>query len=253
MNDIYRDYNLARVRRCPIDIYVASNMPYPYPYKLGKPEHAELRVRDRCTTWIMDSGIGNEDMTNEEVMAIADKYDADFVVPKDYLHDQQRTTESVKQFLDLYASADLRAIPLIPLQPPHDEHYRDLPGHFAYMLGGMAFDYTPREQISAIESFRQVAGPSPYVHALGIGGSMTVVRAVANNPGMIQSLDCSTPEQAALNGAIMDAQLKQRQIEILNGEGSSNNRNDLAATNAYQLNDAYTRAARSEMSLAGFE
>lgn len=249
---MYREYELDRIRRCPIDVYVASNMPYPYPYKLGKPSHATPKIRDSCTTWIMDSGIGNEDMTNTEVLELASEYDADFVVPKDYLHNQPKTTESVLEFLELYDDSDIRATPLIPLQPPHGEHYRDLPDFGAYMLGGIAFDYSPNEQISAIESFRDVAGGGPYVHALGVGGSMTVVRALANNPGWVQSVDCSTPEQAAKNGAILDSQLKQRPIEILTGEGSSRGRYSLAETNAYQLCDAFTRAARSEMSLAGY-
>jgi len=145
-----------------------------------------------------------------------------------------------------------RATPLIPLQPPYDEHYHDLPDFPAYCLGGIAFDYSPSEQIEAIESFRRVAGPDPYAHALGVGGSMTFVQYVANNPDAVQSVDCSTPEQAAINGSVIDASLKQKSISILNGDGSSRGRYSLAETNAYQLTDAYTKAARSDMSLAGF-
>jgi len=248
---MYRDYELQRVDRCPIDIYVASNMPYPYPYKLGKPKHQTHSIRDSCTTWIQDSGIG-DDTTNADVLQMADEYDADFVIPCDELHDQQATTQAVREFMDLYESSDCRATPFIPLQPPYDEHYQDLPDYPAYCLGGIAFDYSPSEQVAAIESFRDAAGPEPYAHALGVGGSMTFVRYVANNPDAVQSVDCSTPEQAAINGSIIDAQLRQKSISILTGDGSSPGRYSLAETNAYQLADAYTRAARSEMSLAGF-
>ena len=249
---MHREYQLERVNRCPIDIYVASNMPYPYPYKLIKPEHAEQRVADTCDTLIMDSGIG-DDTTNREVVELAQQYDADFVVPCDELHDQQATTEAVKDFVDVYEQMDVRATPLIPLQPPYDEHYQELSGHFADVLGGIAFDTTPRKQIEELKRFRRAAGPEPYAHALGIGGSMTVVNALANDPGLVQSVDCSTPEQAAINGSVIDAELKQRSVEILTGEGSSAGRYALAETNAYQLNDAYTKASRSTMCMSAFQ
>jgi len=186
------------------------------------------------------------------VLQLADEYNADFVVPCDELHDQAATTDAVMEFLELYDDSDVRATPLIPLQPPYDKHYRELPDFAAYCLGGIAFDYSAREQVEAIHNFRTAAGDSPYAHALGVGGSMTVVRAVANNPGLVQSVDCSTPEQAAINGSLIDAQLKQQSMSILTGTGSSAGRYSLAETNAYQLNDAYVRATRQDMSLAGY-
>jgi hypothetical protein len=244
----YRNYDLERVDRCPIDIYVASNMPYPYPYKLGKPANQTPKIRDSCTTWIQDSGIG-DDTTNADVLDLAAEYDADFVIPCDELHDQPATTDAVHEFLELYDDSDVRATPLIPLQPPYDEHYRDLPDFPAYCLGGIAFDYSAREQINELQKFRRVAGDGPYAHALGIGGSMTVVNAIANDPDLVQSVDCSTPEQAAVNGSMIDAELRQKPISILHGEGSSRGRYSLAETNAYQLTDAYTKATRSTMDL----
>ena len=248
---MYRSYDLERVNRCPIDIYVASNMPYPYPYKLGKPANQTPKIRESCTTWIQDSGIG-DDTTNKDVLQLANEYDADFVVPCDELHDQPATTKAVHEFLELYDDSDVRATPMIPLQPPYDKHYTELPDYPAYCLGGIAFDYSAREQVQELQRFRRVAGNSPYAHALGIGGSMTVVNAIANNPSLVQSVDCSTPEQAAINGCVIDAELKHRNISILNGEGSSRGRYSLAETNAYQLTDAYTRATRSKMSLGAW-
>lgn len=239
-------YNLERVDRCPIDIYVASNMPYSYPYKLGKPRHATQKIRDSCETWIMDSGIG-DDVSNEKVLDYAEQYDADFVVAKDYLHDQEQTTESVLEFMELYDDHSCRATPLIPLQPPHAEHYKQLEGFGAYVLGGMAGEETsPEQTVKYLRDFRKVAGYGPYVHGLGIGGSMTLVRAVATNPDLVQSVDCSTPEQAAINGCVLDSMLKQQSIGIMTGDGSSSGRYDLASTNAYQINDAYTNELRND-------
>jgi len=252
MRNNYRDYNLDRIRRCPIDIYIASNMPYPYPYKLVKPRHVEQRVVDSCETLIFDSGIG-DDTTNADVIDLAIQHNADFVVPCDELHDQDATTEAVYDFLETWEQSDCRATPMIPLQPPYDEHYQELSGFYHYMLGGIAFDYSPSEQLEELQKFRREAGPEPYAHALGVGGSMTIVRALANDPNLVQSVDCSTPEQAAINGAVIDSQLKQRSIGILHGDGSSRGRYDLAQTNAYQLVDAYTRASRESMSLQAWQ
>jgi len=248
---MYRDYELQRVDRCPIDIYVASNMPYSYPYKLGKPEHVNERVRESSTAFIMDSGIG-DDTTNADVLELAKEHDADFIIPCDELHDQEATTEAVHDFLERYDDSDVRATPLIPLQPPYDKHHKQLPDFPAYCLGGIAFDYSAREQVEELRRFRRAAGPKPYAHALGVGGSMTVVRAVGNQPNLIQSVDCSTPEQAAINGCVVDAELGQRQIEIMTGTGSSPGRYSLAETNAYQLCDAYTNAARNQEGLGAF-
>jgi len=226
-----------RVDECPVDVFVASNMPYPYPYKLVKPEHVEPRVVDSCQTLIMDSGIG-DDVSNAEVLDLAETHDADMVVAKDYLHDHEMTTESVHEFLELWDDHNCRATPLIPLQPDHTEHYRDLPGHYHYLLGGMAFDYDTSEIIRAVETFRREVGSGPYLHLLGVGANPRLMEWLARNPEFVQSIDCSTPEQCAINSNIYDVELRQRDYQIRTGEGSSQTRYLLAQHLAYTLNDA---------------
>jgi len=229
-----------RVERCPIDVYVASNMPYAYPYKLVKPEHVGNRVVDSAETVIMDSGIGNEDMDNKAVLDLADQYNADFVVAKDYLHKQEETTASIREFVDLWDEHPCRATPMIPLQPPHHEHYQEIDGQYHYLLGGMAFDYSSREIINAVEKFREAAGMGPYVHLLGVGTNPKLMDYLARNPEYVQSIDASTPEQCAINGKIYDVSLEQQDYQIRTGEGSSQTRYGLAKHLAYTLNDAIT-------------
>lgn len=227
-----------RVDACPIDVYVASNMPYEYPYKLVKPEHACTPVVDSAETVIMDSGIQNEDVSNADVLDLAHKHDADMVVAKDYLHNQSRTTVSIKDFLRQWETHDCRATPLVPLQPPHHEHYQELSGQYHYLLGGMAFDYETSEIISAVEKFRSAAGNGPYVHLLGVGANPKLMDYLADNPDMVQSIDCSTPEQCAINGNIYDVELRQENYQIRTGEGSSRTRFGLAQHLAYTLCDS---------------
>lgn len=226
-----------RVRECPIDVFVASDMPYEYPYKLVKPEHVSAGVVESAETVIMDSGIG-DDVSNTAVLDLAEQYNADMVVAKDYLHNQDRTTESVRVFLELWENHSCRATPLIPLQPNHAEHYANLPGHYHYLLGGMAFDYETSEIINAVETFRAEVGTGPYIHLLGVGANPRLMDWLANNPEYVQSIDCSTPEQCAINGNIYDTRLRQRDYQIRTGEGSSKTRYLLAQHLAFMLNDA---------------
>jgi len=235
-----------RVDACPIDVYVASNMPYEYPYKLVKPSHVAPQVANSCETLIMDSGIGNDEVTNADVLDLAAKYGADMVVAKDYLHDQDRTTESIKEFLDTCDDHHCRATPLIPLQPPHHEHFQSLPNQYHYLLGGMAFGWDTRQIIDALQKFRDAAGDGPYVHLLGVGANPKLMDFIGRNPGMVQSIDCSTPEQCAINGEIYDTTLKRTDYKIRTGNGSRAVRSDLSQHLALTLCDAITMRYQSQ-------
>lgn len=238
----------ARCANCPIDVYIASDMQYRYPYKLVKPTTVSPGVADSCETLIMDSGIGDDTITNQDVLDLADQYDADMVVAKDYLHDQQQTTASIYDFLDSWKTHNCRATPLIPLQPPHHEHYQELSDQYHYLLGGMAFNYGTQNIIRAVERFRDIAGPSPYVHLLGVGADARLLEYLAQNPGHVQAIDCSTPEQCAINSSIYDVNLDRRSYPVRTGEGSSRTRECLAQHLAYTLNDAIRRRFEREHS-----
>ena len=243
-----------RVDECPIDVYIASNMPYDYPYKLVKPEHVSKEVANSCETLIMDSGIGDKSISNTDVLDLAAEYDADMVVAKDYLHNRYCTTQSIREFRDKWETHHCRATPLIPLQPPHHEHYLDAPDQYHYLLGGMAFGWDSDQIIQAVQKFRDVAGDGPYVHLLGVGANRKLMDFLARNPGMVQSIDCSTPEQCAINSRIYDTTLKQQEYEIRTGEGSRLIRSDLSRHLALTLCDAITvrHQSQSQQTLAQF-
>lgn len=227
-----------RVNNCPIDVFVASNMPYQYPYKLVKPRHVTQEVVDSAETVIMDSGIG-DGTNNWGVLELAHKYDVDFVVAKDYLHNQGKTSASICNMLDLWREHDCRATPLIPLQPPHHEHYQEHPGHYHYLLGGLAGeDVSTSAIIDAIEKFISAAGTEPYVHLLGVGANPRLMDYLACNPSHVQSLDCSTPEQCAINSNIYGVDLRQQDYRIRTGDGSRATRAGLAQHLALTLCDS---------------
>jgi len=226
-------------------VYVASDMPTSYPYKLQKPSTVNDRVRPTAESFIFDSGIG-DDVSNAEVLDMAHEYDADYVVAKDYLHDQEATTESIQAFFREYENHDCTATPMVPLQPPHAEHYDDLRGHSHYVLGGMALEeISTNQQITWIREFGDVVADDAYVHGLGVGGGLEFVRALAGT-GILDSIDCSTPELAATFGCVIDEQLRQETVREYNGEGASKRNYPLAAFNSWQIQDVWGREADAE-------
>jgi hypothetical protein len=229
-------------------VFVASAMPTTYPYKLQKPSTISDRVRDTATDFILDSGIG-DDVSNKEVLDLAAEYNADYVVAKDYLHDQDATTDSIRRFVDQYAYHGTDATPFIPLQPPHAEHYQALVDqgldvYDSYVLGGMATDdVTTAQQIRWIRDFHEATPDSIYAHGLGVGGGMEFVSTVAGKD-WLDSVDCSTPEQAAMFGKALDTRLRQQEmLAFSGGEGKSRRTHPLAAFNSWQVRDVWVREA----------
>lgn len=233
-----------RVDAAPIDIYVVSNMGYEYPFKLTKPNtgYSTSRIRESAETHLLDSGIGDDSISNEDVLDLAAKIDSDFVIAKDYLNDHDRTTESIHEFLDLHDDHACRATPLIPLQPPHYKHYFEHPNHDAYVLGGMKY-WDGEQVVSALREFRAQVGYGPYVHALGAGCSLTIAKAVAADPDLVQSIDCATPEVAASKARIIDHQLDQLQYPSPRGEGTTVATEALALDNVRTMNNVFAMLA----------
>jgi hypothetical protein len=231
-----------------MNVFVASNMPTDYPWKLQKPSTVNDRVRDTAETFIMDSGIGDE-VSNQEVLDLAYEYTADYVVPKDVLHDFEQTTSNATEFLSLYENHPCEATVLVPVQcnPKNDEwhtdHVDDLPTHTHYVLGGMAVDeVSTTEQITAIKNFRQHVGGEAYVHGLGVGGGIEFVSKVAGK-GWLDSVDCATPEMAGQFGSILDERLRQKQVRVMSGQGASKRNIPLSEFNSWQLKDVWEREA----------
>lgn len=227
---------LKIVSHCPVKVFVASYIPrYWYPYRLQHAEKARDWAKDESLEVIMDSAIGDAAVDNEAVLDRATEVNADFVIPADTLHDQEATTEAVRDFMRLYESHECRAKPLIPLQPPYDEHYQELAGFSHYTLGGIAAS-EPETQLREIRQFRDAAGYGVYAHGLGLGASLTLIRALRENPRLLDSLDLSTPEQVIRGEKLPDKSWQQREFAYPTGEDSSTVRAAFASAVALQLN-----------------
>lgn len=223
-----------------VEFFVASNIPHDYPLVLQKPATGSRRIRNTADTYIFDSGIG-DDTTTAQVLDRAHELDADYVIPCDELHDQEATTAAIREFDRLHPAHPCDATPLIPLQPPHADHYHDHPERTHYCLGGMAGpDVSDAQAVRWIRAFRRVAGPDPYVHGLGIGGGIGIVRALAGE-GLVDSIDAATPELAASHGDVLDDHLGRESVQIHSGEGNRKRTTPLAAFNCWQVADAWRR------------
>lgn len=231
-------------------VYVASDMVTDYPFKLQKPSTKSMKVRESSDVYIADSGIG-DDTTNRDVIRWATEYNADYVIPCDVLHDFESTTNNVYQFLDIYEWYECDATPLIPVQCDpdngkwHTDHLPQLPNTNNYVLGGMALpEISTREKINSIREFRNKVGEDAYVHGLGVGGGMEFVSKVAGE-GLLDSIDCSTPEQSAMFGCILDKRLRHKEImEFNGGEGRTLRVQPLAQLNSFQLQDVWDRESK---------
>lgn len=227
---------LKVVSHCPVKVFIASYIPrYWYPYRLQHAEKARDWAKDESLEVIMDSAIGDAAVDNETVLDRATEINADFVIPADTLHDQEQTTEAVRDFMRQYEGHECRAKPLVPLQPPYDEHYDELAGFSHYTLGGIAAA-DPEEQLREIHRFRDAAGYGVYAHGLGLGASLTLIRALRSEPRLLDSLDLSTPEKVIRGEKLPDKSWQQREFAYPTGEDSSTVRAAYASAVVLQLN-----------------
>jgi len=225
---------LLTFRRCPVDIYTSGqNGRYWSPYRLAPynpRDNGDRRVNSSAFSFILDSGIGYDDLTNEALIERAETLDPEpeYIVPKDHLHDPDATTESVYEFLEIYEETSLTSEIIIPLQPTspgspdnptfkspnmdHADHYedfRDLSGISTYGIGGVK-DAETRVQLECVRSFREAVGEfprGPRVHLFGVGASMEFVKAVRNDPRLVQSVDCATITRQLINNRLPDKYL----------------------------------------------
>jgi hypothetical protein len=170
----------------------------------------------------MDSAI-SEDLSNEDVLAHAVQRHATAVVAKDYLHDPEATTESIREFVDVH-DPDAHPRAYIPLQPPYDEHVAGVypiveESHLnhRYMLGGLA-TASPSERIDALLAFRREVGEVPEAHGLGWGLDDELVATIRDEPALLDSVDNSSPAQAAQNGQILDKHWRARDCPNVDGQ-----------------------------------
>lgn len=216
---------------CPIKIYAASYTKHPWPYRLQHAGECYDATFSRSNHRLLDSGFDNPELDNEDVLAKAVDRDATEVVAKDYVGDQDRTTASLEEFVELH-DPDVHPPAYVPLQPPYDEHFHDVAGlvddsHLShrYMLGGLAketnlhpYRPTPAVRVQQARDFRDAAGYDVLAHGLGWGLQPELVVELRRNPELLDQLDNSGPSQTVRGGdVILDRTWKERDYDLCSG------------------------------------
>lgn len=151
-----------------------------------------------CKSYIVDSSVKDTSITNEDILNTAHSLGAEMCVLADVWHNKERTIDSVLDGLEIADDHDYNGKIIAPLQPPHDECYRELEGQpiDVFAIGGVK-DLNDSRRIEAAQSVREAAGPDVHIHGLGYGATDGIVGAVRQNPQLLDSVDYSTPVQTA--------------------------------------------------------
>jgi hypothetical protein len=227
---------------CPIDIYAASSLKHPWPYRLQKAGDCAPASFWRSQNRILDSNIMDPELTNEEILKESIEKEATAVVAKDYLpfdvYDNRQydlpeitgaptykeaTAQSIQEFIELH-DPEKHPPAYIPIQPPYKDHIgeiRDMvqDSHLSerYMLGGLK-DKSPEERIHQAKELRDLVGTEPHLHGLGWGLSDTLVKELRVNRDLIDSVDNSGPSQAILNDGLLDKHWQEKPFGLVEGD-----------------------------------
>lgn len=213
-------WRMKVVSMCPVDVYVPSyNASWWFPYKLQKAKAADDYVRESCLKYMVDCGI-HEGSENADVIAAATRHNAHYVIPRDYLSEPDRTSESVREFLDLYEESDCPAQVIIPLQPDHLDHLEDFKGYSHYAIGGVS-EAGPQEQVESLKRVREAVGYGPYIHGFGFNVAPKVIQAVRDDPRLVDSIDFNLPEGMTGYGEITDATLQRIEFTYPHGDSAT--------------------------------
>lgn len=213
----------------PINVYISSgNGRFFWPYRLQPVHESYPGGRRQCLSYILDSGFRTPDeITDADIIERAQELNASYLIPNDEPGDIRTTCERVQQFLNRVRESQLSANVFIPLQPPYQEHYRLLEQEYPeqarrsrFCLGGIK-DWDPDRQLDALKQAREAIGWNAHFHALGLGGSLRLIRGFRDNPGIIDSLDMSTPEKLVNSGQLADRSWEPTDFNLPRGTDSS--------------------------------
>lgn len=183
-----------------VDVYLSANdgKRIYWPYRMHPVHEANKGYRDACESYIIDSSFQDESITNEDVLDTAFRLDAEMAVLADVYHDADATVQALLEGRELADDHPYDGKLIAPLQPPHDACYDALEGQFdVYAIGGLK-DAGGFDQIQAARSVRERAGPDVRIHGLGFGVSDELVWAAHEWPGLLDSIDYSTPVQNSM-------------------------------------------------------
>jgi hypothetical protein len=174
-----------------------------WPYRMLPVHEMSQPYRDSCEVLAIDSSIKKKSITNKDALDTALQFNAEYVVLADVWHDVEETVEKILCGLELAKSHPYDGEIILPLQPPHDDCYKQLMDQgvdqdHLFALGGMK-DSTGHEKIESARNLRDVTGEDAHIHGLGYGVTDKLAAALDANPSLLDSIDSSTPVQSNIS------------------------------------------------------
>lgn len=221
-----------------VRVYASTNTAmFEYPYLLGHPESYSPTLAEMSQTYIMDSKIGDESVTNEDVLEKGQYVDADVITPADVLEDPATTTART---IDLFTQlADIEYSPevLVPLQPVpgegknHYDHFCKLRpaledhgielSNHRLSIGGVK-NMTSVQQLEAVVSVRQAVGDEQFLHGLGFGASHDWVTVMREYPWLLDSIDMTSVIRDVIQaGRLFTPQASRVEYRMPRGKNST--------------------------------
>lgn len=171
-----------------------------WPWRMQPVHEADTSHRNACERYVIDSSFQDESITNRDALDKAHELNAEMCVLADVWHDKEATVDAILAGLELYDDHPYDGQVIAPLQPPHGECYMALEGQGidVFAIGGVK-DAGDTAKLEGSKDVRANAGPDAHIHGLGFGMTDTMVQAIQDQPGLLDSVDYSTPVQNAIN------------------------------------------------------
>lgn len=236
------------IERSPVTVYSStSTAMLEYPYILGRPSMKSPTLSDQASHYIMDSDIGNDDVTNTDVYEAALSVDADVVVPSDVIGDTSASTSSIVEMVEMVDDDDMNVI--LPLQSDdrltRREHYNELKMRLyergynidEHIVGvGGVRDVPVQEQIETCFNIRRAVGEDTEIHAFGCGVHHEWVVALRRYPNLVDSVDTTTVFRTVNNQSVFDSRMETHRHDMPRGANSTVLSTMLRETLLYMFN-----------------
>jgi len=178
-----------------------------WPWRMQPVHEADQRHRNACEQFIVDSSFADQSITNQDVLDMAHTLDAEIAVLADVYQDCDATVDALVAGLDCYADHAFDGQVMLPLQPPHAGCYQRLQNRgvgdeHLFAIGGVK-DRPDAEKLRAARDVRDLLGSDGQLHGLGFGVTEQVAAAIRAEPGLLDSIDYSSPIQSVLDSSVL--------------------------------------------------
>ena len=168
-----------------------------WPWRMQPPSEASDRYRNACERYIIDSDPLDDSVTTRDVLDCAHRLNAEVASLQDVYLDKDTTVDSLLEGLRIADDHAFDGDLLLPLQAPYVECWRGIGEPTDHLLGiGGLKDGRPAERRQAAEELRDAVGPDVWIHGFGWGPT-GLAETIRDQPGLLDSLDYSTPMQEA--------------------------------------------------------